>query len=242
LNNHSQNLKDQIVNTPPIVSEKIYNDLKRKHIHTILDIGSGEGALSDPFRRKKNITIIGNDITDENRPHYDHFIHKDFLLTTQKDFKGLNIDLIVSNPPFQNSKEHNQLYPFLFLEHIFKLFGKHIPVIMIVPQWLLSSSNKRIVELNQMNITKTITLHGKIFRTKGNYISVESSVLYFNIKTAKNIEFLESKKQYSPPTNSRHFKSISLKKNQKEFIEKNFNNFNKEIKELIREKYPEFPL
>ena len=242
MNNHSQNLKDNVVNSPSIISEKIYNDLKRKHIHTILDIGSGAGQLSDPFRRKKNIKIIGNDITNEHQNHYDHFIHKDFLLTTQKDFIGVNADLIMSNPPFQNSKEHNQLYPFLFLEHIFKLFGKHIPVVMIVPQWLLSSSNKRIVELNQMNITKTITLHSKIFRTNDNCVSVESSILYFNIKTAKSIEFLERKKQYSTPTNSRHFKSISLKTNQKEFIEKNFKNFNKEIKELIREKYPEFPL
>jgi len=242
LNNNSQNLKDQTVNTPPIVADKIYQDLKRKHIHTILDIGSGEGALSDPFRRKKNIRIIGNDITDENRPHYDHFLHQDFLTTTKEDFKGLNIDLIVSNPPFQNSKEHNQLYPFLFLEHIFKLFGSDMPVVMVVPQWLLSSSNKRITALQQMNITKTITLHGKIFRTDDNYISVESSVLYFNIKTSKSIEFLESKKPSTTVLKQRHFKSITLKANQKEFIEQNFKNFNKEIKELIREKYSEFPL
>ena len=241
MNNHSQNLKDNVVNSPSIISEKIYNDLKRKHIHTILDIGSGAGQLSDPFRRKKNIRIIGNDITNEHQNHYDHFIHKDFLTTTKEDYKDVNIDLIVSNPPFQSSKEHNQLYPFLFLQHIFQLFGEHIPVIMIVPQWLLSSSNKRIIELNQMNITKTITLHGKIYQTAENCVSVESSILYFNIKTSKSIEFLESKKN-SPLTKHRHFKSITLKANQKEFIEQNFKNFNREIKELIREKYPEFPL
>jgi len=242
LNNSSSNLKDQTVNTPSIVSEKIYNDLKRKHIHTIVDIGSGEGQLSDPFRRKKNIKIIGNDIIDDCAQHYDHFIHQDFLLTTKENYEGLNIDLIVSNPPFQNSKEHNQLYPFLFLQHIFKLFGSNIPVVMIVPQWLLSSSNKRITALQEMNITKTITLHGKIFRTKDNYISVESSVLYFNIKTSQSIEFLQSKTPLTPLTKNRHFKSITLKANQKEFIEQNFKNFNKEIKELIREKFPEFPL
>ena len=242
MNNNSQNLKDQTVNTPSIVSEKIYQDLKRKHIHTILDIGSGEGALSDPFRRKKNIKIIGNDITDENRPHYDHFIHKDFLQTTKEDYQDLNIDLIVSNPPFQSSKEHNELYPFLFLEHIFKLFGSSMPVVMIVPQWLLSSSDKRITALQQMNITKTITLHGRVFKTDSNNISVESSVLYFNIKTRKSIEFLESKKPSTSVLKSRHFKSITLKANQKEFIEQNFKNFNKEIKEIIREKYPLFPL
>ena len=241
MNNNSTNLKDNTVNTPPIVSNKIYQDLKRKHIHTILDIGSGEGALSEPFRRKKNIRIIGNDITNEHAPHYNHFIHQDFLLTTKEDYQNLNIDLIVSNPPFQNSKEHNQLYPFLFLQHIFKLFGSGMPVVMIVPQWLLSSSNKRIVELNQMNITKTITLHGKIFRTEDNCVSVESSVLYFNIKTSKSIEFLQSKTPLTPLTKNRHFKSITLKANQKEFIDMQFKNFNREIKELIRERFPEFP-
>jgi hypothetical protein len=242
LNNNSQSLKDNVVNTPPIVADKIYNDLKRKHIHTILDIGSGEGALSEPFRSKKNIKIIGNDITDEHAPHYKHFIHQDFLLTTKEDYQNLNIDLIVSNPPFQSSKEHNELYPFLFLEHIFKLFGSDMPVVIIVPQWLLSSSNKRISKLNEWNITKTITMHGKIFRTKDNYISVESSILYFNIKSQKQVEFLESKKPSTSSTKNRHFKSITLKANQKEFIEQNFNNFNKEIKELIRDKYPLFPL
>jgi len=242
LNNNSQNLKDQTVNTPSIISEKIYQDLKKKHIHTILDIGSGEGALSDPFRRKKNIKIIGNDIVNEHRQHYDHFIHQDFLQTTKEDYQDLNIDLIVSNPPFQSSKEHNELYPFLFLEHIFKLFGSSMPVVMIVPQWLLSSSDKRITALQQMNITKTITLHGRVFKTDSNNISVESSVLYFNIKTSKSIEFLESKKPSTSVLKSRHFKSITLKANQKEFIEQNFKNFNKEIKEIIREKYPLFPL
>lgn len=242
MNNNSQNLKDQIVNTPPIISEKIYQDLKRKHIHTVLDIGSAEGALSDPFRRKKSIKIIGNDITDQYSQHYDHFIHQDFLLTTAVDYKDLNIDLILSNPPFQSSKEHNQLYPFLFLEHIFQLFGSSMPVVMIVPQWLLSSSNQRITALRQMNITKTITLHGKIFKTKEHNICVESSILYFNIKTSKSIEFLESKKPSTSVLKQRHFKSITLKANQKEFIEQNFKNFNKEIKELIRAKYPQFPL
>jgi len=242
LNNSSSNLKDNVVKTPPIVSNKIYQDLKRKNTHTILDIGSAEGVLSDPFRRKKNIKIIGNDITDQHAQHYDHFIHQDFLQTTTKDYQDLNIDLIVSNPPFQSSKEQNELFPFLFLKHIFKLFGSNMPVVMIVPQWFLSSSNKRITALQEMNITKTITLHSKIFRTKENNICVESSVLYFNIKTSKSIEFLESKKLSKTVLKSRYFKSISLKANQKEFIEKNFKNFNREIKELIREKYPLFPL
>ncbi len=242
MTNTTSDLKDSIVITPSLVSDKIYQDLKRKHIHTILDIGSGEGALSDPFRSKKNIKIIGNDISNDHEAHYKYFIHKDFLKTTKEDYKNLKIDLIVSNPPFQNSKEHSQIFPFLFLEHIFKLFGSNMPVVMIVPQWLFSSSNKRITALNQMNITKTITLHSKIFRTKSNdnYISVESSVLYFNIKTSKSIEFLERTKP--TPTKQRNFKSITLKANQKEFIDMQFKNFNKEIKELIREKYPEFPL
>jgi len=53
---------------------------------------------------------------------------------------------------------------------------------------------------------------------------------------------VKSKKCSYFATALRYFKSITLKANQKEFIEQNFKNFNKEIKELIREKYPEFPL
>ncbi len=226
--------KEQVVRTSDIISKKIYDDLKRKNFHNVLDIGAYKGDLSKYFKRKKNCKIIGLNVIDDYKDNFDYFIHKDFLKCEKKDFENLNIDLIVSNPPFHRHPEINELYPFLFLEKIFELFSEKIAVVIIVPSYFLSNSNKRMRKLNELNITKKIVLHKNLFEN----ISIESVILYFNIKMKKQFEYLENKKKEK----NKYFKSIALRKDQYDFIKKNIKNFSYEIKQLLKEKYKDFPI
>jgi len=229
----TNNLSDNIVITPPEVANEIYNTLKRKQIHNILDIGCYRGDLTKPFKKKKNVNIIGIDVLDEYKNNFDYFIHKDFLQTTKDDFKNLNIDLIITNPPFSRNPKTGKLYPLDFLKHIFKLFGDNIPVVIIVPNYFLYNSKKRMDYLNNLNITKITNIHKDVF--KG--VKVECNILYFNIKTKIKHSFLGPKKE-----KKRYFKSIALSQEQYNFIKNNIPNFNKFVKEIIKEKYNKFPL
>jgi 23S rRNA U2552 (ribose-2'-O)-methylase RlmE/FtsJ len=232
-------VKDSIVLTPPVVSDYIYNDLKRKVFKNVLDIGCNRGNLSKPFRKKANAKIIGLDIEDTYRDNFEVFIHKDFLETTKEDFEGLNIDLIVLNPPFQHHKGHKELYPHLFYKHILSLFG-NIPTVMIAGAWYLSNSSKRMEDFKAYNITKITTLHKSVFNTKENHnISIEASILYFNIKTRKAHDFLDKGKKEKP---TRKFRTVALNKSQSEFLEKQkIKNFNDLIKKLLKSEFEGFP-
>lgn len=236
-NSESVERKDQTILTPKFVTDKIYTDLKRLHIHNILDIGCNTGNLSKPFRRKRSVKIIGNDIVEDYRNNFDNYICEDFLQTTKKDFENMNIDFIMSNPPFQRHPTLKELYPTLILEHIFKLFGKTIPVVMIVPNYFLTNSKDRIDKINsKWNITKVIQLHKTAFIDYD--IHIESAILYFNIKTKKSWEVLAKEKKVEK---KRVFKSITFSAEEKKWLDKNIKNFNLEMKLLIKDRYPSFP-
>lgn len=229
----TNNISDNIVITPPIVSNEIYNTLKRKQIHNILDIGCFRGDLTKPFRKKKNVKIIGIDIIDDYKQNFDYFIHNDFLKTDKNDFKNLNIDCIITNPPFKRNSNTNNPYPLDFLQHIFNLFGKNIPIVIIVPNYFIYNSKKRMEYLNNLNITKITNIHKDVFPN----VKVECNILYFNIKTKTKHSFLS-------PQNfekNRYFKSITLTKEQYNYLKNNIQNFNKYIKTLIKKDLPNFP-
>lgn len=228
--------KDSIVETPEILSNEIYKTLHRKPIHNILDLGCFRGNLTKPFRKKKDIKIIGLDVIDTYKDNFDSFIHKDFLETTKEDFKGLNIDIIISNPPFNLHKGKGDLYPMLFIQHCLFLFGKSIPMVFVVGHWLLSNSYKRMDELNKLKIGKITTIHKGIFKIINPNISVECSILYINIKTHTKHSFLSiPNKKEVKKKEKRCFKSIVLTPEQKTFLDKY--NFNELVKDLLIEKF-----
>ena len=109
--------KDTIIETPLQLSKFLYNKVKRKGFKQVLDIGSHKGNLSKYFKN-----VVGLDIEDTYKDNFNDFICKDFLHTTKEDFQNLTIDLIVSNPPF------NDLLAFKFMEHAKKIF-ENIPQI-----------------------------------------------------------------------------------------------------------------
>jgi len=228
--------KKSTVLTPDFVSKYIYESVKRHTYKNILDVGCFDGSLSKYFTKKHNSKIIGLDIENEYEKNFDTFIHKDFLECSREDFKDLKIDLIVTNPPFGKSKQYGDLYPNLFIKKIFEIFGSNMPVVMISGHWLLSNHNKRMSFFNTLNITKITNLHKNTFINCD--VSVESDIIYFNIKQKKSIDFLEFQKPKKP---QQKFKTVALNKKQVEFINDNINNFSREIKELLKEKYSDFP-
>jgi hypothetical protein len=148
----------------------------------------------------------------------------------------------VSNPPFQQNKEHGELYPMLFLQKIVEIFGKTKPVVLITGHWMLSNSSERIKQLREdFNITKKVTLHKNIFNTTdNNSISVESNILFFNLKTKKPIDFLDYKEDKK--AQPRKMKALVFNKAQAEYIEKlKIKNFNDYVKSLFRKEFSDFP-
>jgi len=235
--NKNKKIKKSTVLTPDFVAKNIYDNVKRYPFKNILDIGCFDGSLSKYFTKKHNSKIIGLDIDEEFKENFDLFIHKDFLKCTKKDFEHIKIDLILTNPPFGRNKEYGDLYPNLFIKKIFEIFGKTMPVIMISGHWFLSNSNNRMSFLNGANITKITTLHKNTFVNCE--VSVESDIIYFNIKQKINNDFLEFEKPKKP---QQKFKTIALNKKQIEFINNNIKNFSGEIKKLLKEKYEDFPI
>jgi predicted RNA methylase len=234
-------LKDSIVETPEILARDIYDTLKRKPFHKILDVGCFQGKLSKPFKSKKDLEVIGLDVIEEYKNNFDYFIHKDYLEATKEDFEGHKIDLVVSNPPFGKHSQYNELYPHLFIKKTIELFGENMPMVFIVPQWYLSNSVKRMNDLNNLKITKQTTIHKNIFAIENENISVEASILYFNLKTHKKISYLAYEKPTAKKLKKRVFKSITMTEEQDAFIKKNIPNFNKYIKELMKKDLEGFP-
>lgn len=234
--NKEKTHKKSIVLTPEFVADDIYQTLKRFPFKNILDVGCFDGSMSKYFRRKKNSQIIGLDVVDDYKHKFHTFIHKDFLECTKKDFQDLKIDLIVSNPPFGKNKEYGALYPELFLKKIFELFGDKVPIVLIVGQWFLSNSSARIQYLNTLNMTKNTTLHKNAFAECG--VSVESNVLYFNLKLKDRLSFLDIKKIEK----KQKFKTVAFSDAQMVYIKDNIDNFSGTIKKLIKSEYPDFPM
>ena len=228
----NQLIKNSTVLTPDHLSNHIYNLVKRKPFINILDIGCFNGSLSKPFKNKRNSKIIGLDIIDDYEKNFDKFIKKDFLLTTEKDFEELEIDLIVSNPPF------NDLLSFKFLEHCLKLFP-NLPIIFIVPEYILNNSKNRSIEIEKYNITKIIKLNQYTFKD----VAIHSSIIFLNIhfKNKKVFEYYYEKKEEEKKGKIR---TLYFTKEEEEYLKNTLkiNNFTKYIKTLIKEKNPDFPL
>ena len=148
--------KDDVIETPLQLAKFIYNKVKRKAFKNVLDIGSSRGNLTYYFKNK-----IGLDIEDDYKNNFNSFICKDFLTTTKEDFEDLDIDCIVSNPPFSD------LLSFQILEHSLKLFP-NLPHIFIVPNYILDNSKNRSDDLKKYNITKIVKLESHLQIIKNN--------------------------------------------------------------------------
>ncbi len=215
--------KDTIIETPLQLSKFIYNKVKRKGFKQVLDIGSHKGNLSKYFKN-----VVGLDIEDTYKDNFNDFICKDFLNTTKEDFQNLTIDLIVSNPPF------NDLLVFKFMEHAKKIF-ENIPQIYIVPNYILDNSKTRGEKLKEYNITKIVKLDPHLFKASGVAIHCSLIFLNLNFKDKKAFDYFYLEKEIKGKR-----RTIYLTKEEEEILKKlKITNFSRFVKDMIIEKSKE---
>jgi hypothetical protein len=215
--------KDTIIETPLQLSKYLYNKVKRKGFKQVLDIGSHKGNLSKYFKN-----VVGLDIEDTYKDNFSDFICKDFLNTTKEDFQNLTIDLIVSNPPF------NDLLAFKFMEHAKKIFD-NIPQIYIVPNYILDNSKNRGEKLKEYNITKIVKLDPHLFKASGVAIHCSLIFLNLNFKDKKAFDYFYLKKEIKGKR-----RTIYLTQEEEEILKKlKITNFSRFVKEMIIEKSKE---
>ncbi len=215
--------KDTIIETPLQLSKFLYNKVKRKGFKQVLDIGSHKGNLSKYFKN-----VVGLDIEDTYKDNFNDFICKDFLNTTKEDFQNLTIDLIVSNPPF------NDLLVFKFMEHAKKIF-ENIPQIYIVPNYILDNSKTRGEKLKEYNITKIVKLDPHLFKASGVAIHCSLIFLNLNFKDKKAFDYFYLEKEIKGKR-----RTIYLTKEEEEILKKlKITNFSRFVKDMIIEKSKE---
>ena len=215
--------KDTIIETPLQLSKFLYNKVKRKGFKQVLDIGSHKGNLSKYFKN-----VVGLDIEDTYKDNFNDFICKDFLHTTKEDFQNLTIDLIVSNPPF------NDLLAFKFMEHAKKIF-ENIPQIYIVPNYILDNSKTRGEKLKEYNITKIVKLDPHLFKASGVAIHCSLIFLNLNFKDKKAFDYFYLEKEIKGKR-----RTIYLTQEEEEILKKlKITNFSRFVKDMIIEKSKE---
>ena len=215
--------KDTIIETPLQLSKYLYNKVKRKGFKQVLDIGSHKGNLSKYFKN-----VVGLDIEDTYKDNFNDFICKDFLHTTKEDFQNLTIDLIVSNPPF------NDLLAFKFMEHAKKIF-ENIPQIYIVPNYILDNSKTRGEKLKEYNITKIVKLDPHLFKASGVAIHCSLIFLNLNFKDKKAFDYFYLEKEIKGKR-----RTIYLTQEEEEILKKlKITNFSRFVKDMIIEKSKE---
>lgn len=215
--------KDTIIETPLQLSKFLYNKVKRKGFKQVLDIGSHKGNLSKYFKN-----VVGLDIEDTYKDNFNDFICKDFLNTTKEDFQNLTIDLIVSNPPF------NDLLAFKFMEHAKKIF-ENIPQIYIVPNYILDNSKTRGEKLKEYNITKIVKLDPHLFKASGVAIHCSLIFLNLNFKDKKAFDYFYLEKKIKGKR-----RTIYLTQEEEEILKKlKITNFSRFVKDMIIEKSKE---
>ena len=215
--------KDTIIETPLQLSKFLYNKVTRKGFKQVLDIGSHKGNLSKYFKN-----VVGLDIEDTYKDNFNDFICKDFLNTTKEDFQNLTIDLIVSNPPF------NDLLAFKFMEHAKKIF-ENIPQIYIVPNYILDNSKTRGEKLKEYNITKIVKLDPHLFKASGVAIHCSLIFLNLNFKDKKAFDYFYLEKEIKGKR-----RTIYLTKEEEEILKKlKITNFSRFVKDMIIEKSKE---
>jgi hypothetical protein len=180
-NDYRKNPKRSDIYTPPAVCQflcdLLYPLVKRRGVTTILDPAIGSGNLIAPWRAKQ-CHIVGVD-TNWDKPDCNVFINSRY-----EDIRVGEIpkpDLVLMNPPF-NQGTGRKLYPELFLQKTFELFGVYCPVVVFTPMGLLKNqrkSSKRWRWLRDCGaeLTSIISLPLDIFPG----VLFHSEILIFNV-------------------------------------------------------------
>lgn len=183
-NNYHKNPKASNIQTPPEVSQFIFELLRDKvdKEKTIFDPGCGEGNLLKPWK-EAGYNTVGNDIINvENRSFKNSVDYDiDFLHNWMKSVVPSR-NLILCDPPFNGYG--NKLGSEVWLDKIIELFGKDIPLVLFAPAGFfgnLTLTSKRKLKFDNGTyppISSIITLPLDIFEG----VKFHSQILIFNVK------------------------------------------------------------
>jgi len=200
-NNYKDNPKSSSIETPPKLALYLCQLVEGSELGLcrprkgmmVYDPAVGAGNLVRPFKGA-GWAVWGSDIvTDGIGLKYGTFIKSRFEDITWH-ITWPTPDLIICNPPF-NSAPGRQLYPEVFLKHIDKLFGRLIPVIMVVPMGVrlnqrLKSSRWKYLR-DTWRIDSILSLPIDIFKkSDGLPVLFHAEVLFFNFEGLKPHYFL----------------------------------------------------
>ena len=186
-NNYHKNPKASAIYTPPGVAGFLFDILKRSEFVRILDPAIGSGRLTDPWRAQGHY-IMGCDIKDSTANRQE-FICKAFEETTTRDFY-YTPDLVLCNPPF-NGAPGKQLYPEVFLRHIFDLWGPQTPTVMFAPMGMRLNQRRKSTRWRWLRdcgaeITSIISLPLDVFPD----VEFHAEILIFNVSGIQPHYFL----------------------------------------------------
>ena len=197
-NNYHQNPKSSNIQTPPEVSEFIFELLKDKisPSSVIFDPCSSMGSLLAPWK-KFGFETTGVDINENSTAELKlNFLDKGLATVTELFepwYRSMRIKkhfLILCNPPF-NGYGH-KLGSEVWLDKIIELFGKEVPIVLFAPYnfrlpW--KSDSKRLDKF----LTNKYPLIASIISlpTKGLWEGVifHSEILIFNIPNLQSHYF-----------------------------------------------------
>jgi predicted RNA methylase len=129
-NDYHSNPKPSTVRTPIGVAQFLFDILNRDKYHNIFDPAIGNGRLTDPWA-KAGCRIAGCDIKPQLKQDQYNVVYRGRFEDATVGMFHIP-DLVLCNPPF-NGAEGKQLYPEVFLKHIFDLWGQRIPTVMFMP-------------------------------------------------------------------------------------------------------------
>lgn len=191
-NNYNLKPKASNIQTPPEVSQFIYELLRDKFPikkgYPILDPCAGIGNLLNPWQ-KAGYPTYGMDIREDNRGS--RILIQNFLTWDGWNIFGYQSkpQLVLCNPPFNGYGK--QLGSEVWLDKIIELFGKDIPIVLFAPVGFcanLTLESKRREKFDSGTyppIVSRITLPKNIFPG----VIFHSEILLFNIEGLKGHYF-----------------------------------------------------
>ncbi|MEN6367645.1 MAG: hypothetical protein ABFC88_12595 [Thermoguttaceae bacterium] len=202
-NNYRENPKRSDIYTPPGVASFLYETLRMasplkrrggpsagggrcvRNFATILDPAIGTGQLTQPWWDAGH-TIIGCDIVSKRAECHKYYHSRYEDLEKIEWTPGL----VVCNAPF-NGAAGRKLYPEVFLEHTFKLFGIHQPIVLFTPMGMRLNQRRKSSRWRSLRdcgaeLTSIISLPLDIFPG----VEFHSEILMFNLRGVKPHYFL----------------------------------------------------
>ncbi len=163
-----------------------YNVVRHPQFESVFDPAIGTGRLTDPWY-EAGCRVIGCDIVIASGL----MAHEIYLGRFETlDFASEKPDLVLCNPPF-NGCEGKRLYPEVFLDRAFDLFGVHQPVVLFAPMGMRLNQRRKSTRWRRLRdcgaeLTSIVSLPLDIFPG----VEFHAEILMFNVRGVRPHYFL----------------------------------------------------